>query len=44
MNDVPKEDNVGGAGCDDPQVRICERPMQMRMGLLNFCRIDANRL
>ncbi|WP_157265043.1 zinc-binding dehydrogenase, partial [Paenibacillus oryzisoli] len=28
--------NLGGAGCDDPHVRICERPMQLRMGLLDI--------
>src|SRR5690606_14670362 len=38
MNDVSKGDNAGGAGCDDPHVRICERPMQLRMGLLDFWR------
>jgi hypothetical protein len=26
----------GGAGCVDPHVRICERPMRMRIGLLDF--------
>src|SRR5690606_18870769 len=36
MNDVSKGDNAGGAGCDDPHVRICERPMQLRMGLLDL--------
>ena len=34
MNYTPKGDNTGGAGCDDPHVRICERPMQLRMGIL----------
>lgn len=27
MNDIPSGDNRGGAGCEDPHVRFCERPM-----------------
>ncbi|MFC3773227.1 hypothetical protein, partial [Paenibacillus sp. GCM10012303] len=41
MNITPKGDNLGGAGCDDPHVRICERPMQLCMGLLDFARFKV---
>jgi len=27
MNDIPSGDNRGGAGCEGPHVRFCERPM-----------------
>jgi len=33
---IPKGDNAGGTGCDDPHVRLCERPMNSFMGLLDF--------
>ncbi len=35
MNYIPRGDHLGGAGCDDPHVRICDRPMPMRMGLFD---------
>lgn len=37
MNYIPKGDNYGGAVCDDPHVRFCERPMDLFMGLLDLC-------
>ncbi|AJS58611.1 hypothetical protein UB51_09055 [Paenibacillus sp. IHBB 10380] len=36
MVNIPSGDNHGGAVCDDPHVRFCERPMQLRMGLLDM--------
>lgn len=34
MNIIPNGDNHGGAVCDDPHVRICERRMDLFMRLL----------
>jgi hypothetical protein len=36
MTNIPSGDNHGGAVCDDPHVRFWERPMQLRMGLLDL--------
>src|SRR5690606_34887000 len=36
MNIIPNGDNHGGAVCDDPHVRICERRMNKFMRLLYY--------
>lgn len=36
INVIPKGDKHGRAVCDDPHIRLSERPMQLRMGLLDF--------
>ena len=36
MTYIPSGDEHGGAVCDDPHVRICERRMNLFMRLLDF--------
>ena len=43
MKNVPKRDSTGGTGCDDSYVRLYERPMRIRMGLLDFIRLAKKR-
>ncbi|WP_156390200.1 MULTISPECIES: hypothetical protein [unclassified Paenibacillus] len=34
-NSIPNGESDWRAGCDDPHFRICERPLHLRMGLLD---------